>query len=144
MVWYKLFISTHLTWPCLDNQQNGLILSFKILERLPAYLLVVQSCSTLSDPWTVARQAPLSKGFSRQEYWSGLPFPSPGDLPDPGVETARSGQSRSLPATCSETSRTMGSSSLEYHLWVSSHACALGLDPWPLMTVQWQQKNEDS
>ena len=37
-------------------------------------------------PWTVARQAPLSMGFSRQEYWSELPFPSPGDLPDPGIE----------------------------------------------------------
>ena len=39
-----------------------------------------------ATPWTVARQAPLSMGFSRQEYWSGLPFPSPGDLPDPGME----------------------------------------------------------
>ena len=38
-------------------------------------------------PWTVARQASLSMGFSRQEYWSRLPFPSPGDLPDPGTET---------------------------------------------------------
>ena len=37
-------------------------------------------------PWTVAYQAPLSMGFSRQEYWSGLPFPSPGDLPDPGIK----------------------------------------------------------
>ena len=37
-------------------------------------------------PWTVADQAPLPMGFSRQEYWSGLPFPSPGDLPDPGFE----------------------------------------------------------
>ena len=37
-------------------------------------------------PWTVANQAPPSMGFSRQEYWSGLPFPSPGDLPDPGIE----------------------------------------------------------
>ena len=37
-------------------------------------------------PWTVARQAPLSMGFPRQEYWSGLPFPPPGDLPDPGIE----------------------------------------------------------
>ena len=36
--------------------------------------------------WIVAHQAPLSMGFSRQEYWSGLPFPSPGDLPDPGIE----------------------------------------------------------
>ena len=37
-------------------------------------------------PWTVAYQASLSMGFFRQEYWSGLPFPSPGDLPDPGIE----------------------------------------------------------
>ena len=39
-----------------------------------------------ATPWTVAYQAPLSMGFSRSEYWSGLPFPSPGDLPDPGVK----------------------------------------------------------
>ena len=39
-----------------------------------------------ATPWTVAYQAPLSMGFSRQEYWSGLPFPSPGDLPDLGIE----------------------------------------------------------
>ena len=37
-------------------------------------------------PWTVAYQASLSMGFSRQEYWSGLPFPSQGDLPNPGIE----------------------------------------------------------
>ena len=54
----------------------------------------VSSYSVLSDslrphvatPWTVAHQAPLSLEFSRQEYWSGLPFPSPGDLPNPGIE----------------------------------------------------------
>ena len=39
--------------------------------------LVTKSCLTLATPWTVARQAHLSMGFSRQEYWSGLPFPSP-------------------------------------------------------------------
>ena len=39
-------------------------------------------------PWTVAYQAPLSMQFSRQEYWIGLPFPSPGDLPDPGMKPA--------------------------------------------------------
>ena len=42
--------------------------------------------SLLQPPWTVAHQAPLSMGFPRQEYWNGLPFPSPGDLPDPGIE----------------------------------------------------------
>ena len=39
-----------------------------------------------ATPWTVAHQAPPSMGFSRQEYWSGLPLPSPGDLPNPGIE----------------------------------------------------------
>ena len=39
-----------------------------------------------ATPWTMAHQAPPSMGFSRQEYWSGLPFPSPGDLPNPGIE----------------------------------------------------------
>ena len=61
------------------------------------------SCSVMSDssvtPWTVARQAPPSMGFSRQEHWSGLPFPSPGDLPNPGVEPrSPTLQTDSLPA----------------------------------------------
>ena len=47
---------------------------------------VTKSCPTLCDPWTVAHQAPPSMGFSRQEHWSGLPFPSLGDLPNPGIE----------------------------------------------------------
>ena len=48
-------------------------------------MLVAQLCLTVT-PWTVARLDPLSMGFSRQEYWSGLPFPSPEDLSDPGIE----------------------------------------------------------
>ena len=44
--------------------------------------------SDSATPWTVVCQAPLSMGFSRQEYWSGLPFPFAGDLPDPGIEPA--------------------------------------------------------
>ena len=49
--------------------------------------LYMLSCVQLfPTPWTVAHQAPLSMGFSRQDYWSGLPFPSPGDLPDAGIE----------------------------------------------------------
>ena len=46
----------------------------------------VRSESVLQITWTVAYQAPQSMGFSRQEYWSRLPFPSPGDLPNPGIE----------------------------------------------------------
>ena len=45
------------------------------------------SCVRLfATPWTAACQAPLSMGFSRKQYWSGLPFPSPEDLPNPGIE----------------------------------------------------------
>ena len=44
--------------------------------------------NSFATSWTVALQAPLSMGFSRQEYWSGLPFPPPGDLPGPGMEPA--------------------------------------------------------
>ena len=50
--------------------------------------LVAKPSLTLLTPWTVAYQTPLSMEFSKQEYWSGLPFPSPGDLPDPGIEPA--------------------------------------------------------
>ena len=49
--------------------------------------LVTKSCLTFVTPWTVAYQAPLSMGFSKQEYWSGLPFPSSGDLSNPGIES---------------------------------------------------------
>ena len=56
--------------------------------------LATKSCLTLVTPWTVACQAPLSMAFSRQEYWSGLPVPSPGDLSNPGIEF----ESPALPA----------------------------------------------
>ena len=60
--------------------------------------LVTKSCLTLVTPWTIAHQVPLSMGFSRQEYWSGLPFPSPGDFPYPGIETGSPAlQAYSLP-----------------------------------------------
>ena len=48
--------------------------------------LVTKSYLTLTTPWTVARQAPLSMGFSGEEHWSGLPFPSPQALPGPGIK----------------------------------------------------------
>ena len=47
--------------------------------------LVPKSCPILATPWTIAHQTPLSMGSS-QQYWSGLPFPSPGDLPNPGIK----------------------------------------------------------
>ena len=69
-----------LKYKVLYSYENLLLLSL-------SFSLVAKSFSTLVTPWTVACQAPLSMGFSRQEYWSGLPFPSPGDLPEsnPGL-----------------------------------------------------------
>ena len=66
--------------------------------------LVTKLFPTFETPWTVAHQAPLSMEFFRQEYWSGLPFPSPGDLPDPGIETASPAlQADSLPLSHQES-----------------------------------------
>ena len=60
--------------------------------------LVANSCPTLVTPWTVARQAPLSMGSSRQDNWSEFPFPSPGDRPDSGIEPGSPAlQENSLP-----------------------------------------------
>ena len=61
----------------------------KILHMDVTRWSIVKSLSHVRlfvTPWTVAHQVPWSMGFSRHEYWSGLPFPSPGDLPDPGIE----------------------------------------------------------
>ena len=60
--------------------------NFKHLYWIHCCCLVSKSRLTPVTPWTVAHQDPLSVGFSRQEHGSGLPFPSPGDLPDPGIE----------------------------------------------------------
>ena len=72
------------------------------------------SCVRLfATPWTVTYQAPLSMGFSRQEYWSGLPFPSPGDLPDPRIEPKSPAlQADSLPSEPPGKSSNSGVGSL--------------------------------
>ena len=68
------------------------VLPMNILDKSSLFMEAVcfhsvdQSCPTLWPPWTVVHQAALSMGFSRQESWSRLPFPSPGELPDPGME----------------------------------------------------------
>ena len=56
--------------------------SGKVCVCVCVCVLVIQSCPTVVTPWTVAHQDPLSMGFHRQAYWSGVSFPSPGDLPD--------------------------------------------------------------
>ena len=69
----------------LSNQHHVYQLCFLDL-RFPI-CSVAQLCLILFNPMDVPCQAPLSMGFPRQEYWSGLPFPSPGNLPDPGIES---------------------------------------------------------
>ena len=59
-------------WPAV----RGVVVKVKLLSRVRLF----------ATRWAVAYQTPPSRGFSRQEYWSGLPFPSPGDLPDPGIK----------------------------------------------------------
>ena len=72
--------------------------------------------------WTVDCQAPLSMGFFRQEYWSGLPLPSPGDLPDPGIESGPPAlQADSLPTELE------GSSSISHWIWLPQEGSWL----WP-------------
>ena len=89
-------------WKCQDTSSFHVHelkwATYKFIELLDSLLIDWQMChnvnnsnyivcaSSMETPWTVAHQAPLSMEFSRQEYWSGLPFHSPLDLPDPGVE----------------------------------------------------------
>ena len=79
--------SVPLPWSCLCEEvivKSVKSLVYMIVDGSEVKLL--SRVQLFVTPWTVAYQAPRSMGFSWQEYWSGLPFPSPGDLPDPGIE----------------------------------------------------------
>ena len=92
----KLHVRSPL-WVLLGSSVLSTLLSFFAFTRNYLGLWKVKSLSyvrVFAIPWTVVYQASLSKGFSRQEYWSGLPFPSPGDLPNPRIES----RSPALPA----------------------------------------------
>ena len=79
-----------LSTPEIPNNKWQLLTYIKEKNWIFLFTVIVLSCLShmrlLETPWTAARQAPLSMGFSRQEYWSRLPFPSSGDLPNPGIE----------------------------------------------------------
>ena len=66
--------------------QGALIRKNNSYGQSLAVIWLLSHVRLFAVPWTAAHQAPLSMGFSRHEYWSGSPFPSPGDLPDPGIE----------------------------------------------------------
>ena len=80
----------------------GFLATRHVGSQLPKKGRKVKSLSRVrlfAIPWTVVYQAPQSMGFSRHEYWGGLPFPSPGDLPDPGIEPgSRTLQADALPS----------------------------------------------
>ena len=65
---------------CCEHSVTSALAAVKVSDTSPSRVRLV------AIPWPVVYQASLSMGFSRQEYWSGLPFPSPGDLPDPGIK----------------------------------------------------------
>ena len=98
--WIVCFPSL-VSWTCRSSTQSppssvyGVLPGCLPVSKLPLFIrtfvVVLQSLSSVQlswDSWTVACQAPLSMGFSRQEYWSGLPLPTPGFLPYPGSESA--------------------------------------------------------
>ena len=79
----------HPTSRALSEEGNQHLLHLHLVLWIGlVVVLAAQLCLTLCDatPWIVAHQAPLATGFFRQEYWSGLPFTSPGDLPNPGIK----------------------------------------------------------
>ena len=90
-------LSKHCTWghmytvSMVTPSPRTCLFIFHLLTSHPLTVLsggglVTKSCLTLVIPWTIASKVPLSMGFSKQEYWSGLPFPSPGNLLDPGIK----------------------------------------------------------
>ena len=73
----------------------------------PVCARVISRVQLYATQWTIARQAPLSVGVFKQEYWSGLPFLPPGDLPDPGLEPmSPASHAHSLPMSCSDVVKT--------------------------------------
>ena len=81
-------------------------------------------------PWTVARQAPLSMGFSRQEYWNGSPFPSPGDFPNPGID----------PGSPALQAETLSSEPPGNELTLNN----LNEGPSPTSVCKWEKSTDDS
>ena len=111
------------------------------LSSVSCILVKVMSLSRVrlfAIPWTVVYQASLSMGFSRQEYWSGLPFPSPGDLPDPGIEPMSPAlQADALPSDPFFTSEPPGMLPLVVRIRQSMHLRKI---PWlapPVVASDW-------
>ena len=77
---------TSSSWPSCIRKQHLVVLKLQICVPTTSKVKSLSRVRLFVTPWTVAHEAPPSMEFSRQEYWSGLPFPSPGDLPVPGIK----------------------------------------------------------
>ena len=102
-----------------------------VIEAIDIYACMcvcVRGCFSLVTLWTVARQVPLFMGFSRQEYWSGLPFPSSGDLPNPGIEPG-SPVSSALQVDCLLLSH-WGNHTMEYYLAIRRNEIGSFVEMW--------------
>ena len=80
------FLCSFPTWIQSLSAMTDKSITKNVRKRIWSKVKLLSHVWLSVTPWTVAHQAPPSMGFSRQEYWSGLPFPSPGDLPDPGIK----------------------------------------------------------
>ena len=102
---------------------------------------VAELCPTLCDPMDCSQQAPLPLGFFWQEYWTGLPFPSPGDLPDPGIEPDLL-HCRQLRYRLSHLGSASGVSGKESARW-GSRRNRCRSDPW-VRKILWRRKWQPS
>ena len=128
----KLLMSMERDWKGVKELCCFLV-SISILMRACS---VTQSCLTLCDPTNCNPPgSPLSMGFSRQEYWSGLPFPTPGDLPDPGIEPV----SLSSPALVGRFFTTVPPE--KYYLTIIYHVHAL-LKSRNVKFTHWRLRNK--
>ena len=114
----RLPISVFLGFPCGSDGKKKKKKKNPAAMQESEWVKVTQSCLTLCYSWTVACQALLSMEFSRKECWSGLSFPSPGDLPNPGI---KSRLQRSRPGS-------MGLQRVR-HEWATKHSTAHNLYP---------------
>ena len=115
---YTPYLHYAIWWRVKNPTQNRSLVAedLDLMAERIKHCRMLNRCSRVrlfATPWTVACQAPLSMGFSRQEYWSGLPCPRPGDLPDPGIESA----SPSLAGGFFTSSTTWEAQSNTTYLW---------------------------
>ena len=114
---------------------------FHLITKVKVKVKSLSCVPLFGTPWTVAYQAPPSMEFSRQEYWSGLPFPSPGDLPDPGIKPGSPAlQADALPSEPSGkpliTKEVINSCSVvSDSLWPHESQQTGQLDPWLADTI---------